>query len=64
MSGFLKEFKEFAMRGNVLDLAVGIIIGAAVGCLVNTHRHDLILPPHRHPVGRCDLCTPPTAGPD
>jgi large conductance mechanosensitive channel len=41
----LKEFKEFAMRGNVLDLAVGIIIGAAFGTIVNSLVNDVIMPP-------------------
>jgi large conductance mechanosensitive channel len=41
----LKEFKEFAMRGNVLDLAVGIIIGAAFGKIVSSLVDDVIMPP-------------------
>jgi len=41
----LKEFKEFAMRGNVLDMAVGIIIGAAFGKIVSSLVNDLIMPP-------------------
>ncbi len=41
----LKEFKEFAMRGNVIDLAVGIIIGAAFGAIVNALVNDIIMPP-------------------
>src|SRR5215218_1889703 len=41
----LKEFKEFAMRGNVLDMAVGIIIGAAFGTIVNSLVTDVIMPP-------------------
>lgn len=40
----LKEFKEFAMRGNVIDLAVGVIIGAAFGQIVNSAVKDLIMP--------------------
>jgi large conductance mechanosensitive channel len=40
----LKEFKEFAMRGNVIDLAVGVIIGAAFGQIVNSIVKDLIMP--------------------
>jgi large conductance mechanosensitive channel len=40
-----KEFKEFAMRGNVLDLAVGIIIGAAFGKIVSSLVDDIIMPP-------------------
>jgi large conductance mechanosensitive channel len=41
----LKEFKEFAMRGNVLDMAVGIIIGAAFGQIVNSFVNDVLMPP-------------------
>jgi large conductance mechanosensitive channel len=40
----LKEFKEFALRGNVMDLAVGVIIGAAFGTIVNSIVNDLIMP--------------------
>jgi len=41
----LKEFKEFAMRGNVVDLAIGIIIGAAFGKIVSSFVNDVIMPP-------------------
>ena len=41
----LKEFKEFAMRGNVIDLAVGVIIGAAFGKIVSSLVEDIIMPP-------------------
>jgi len=41
----LKEFKEFAMRGNVVDMAVGIIIGAAFGTIVKSLVADVIMPP-------------------
>jgi large conductance mechanosensitive channel len=41
----LKEFKAFAMRGNVLDMAVGIIIGAAFGTIVSSLVNDIIMPP-------------------
>jgi large conductance mechanosensitive channel len=41
----LKEFKEFAMRGNVMDMAVGIIIGAAFGKIVSSLVDDVIMPP-------------------
>src|SRR5437870_1663784 len=41
----LKEFKEFAMRGNVIDMAVGIIIGAAFGKIVTSVVNDIIMPP-------------------
>ncbi|RVU02619.1 large-conductance mechanosensitive channel protein MscL [Mucilaginibacter limnophilus] len=43
--GFVKEFKEFAMRGNVVDLAVGVIIGAAFGSIVTSLVNDVIMPP-------------------
>jgi large conductance mechanosensitive channel len=43
--GLLREFKEFAMKGNVIDLAVGIIIGAAFGKIVNSLVADVIMPP-------------------
>ncbi len=45
MSKFLKEFKDFAMRGNVVDMAVGIIIGAAFGKIVTSLVEDIIMPP-------------------
>jgi len=41
----VKEFKEFAMRGNVVDMAVGIIIGAAFGKIVSSLVNDVIMPP-------------------
>jgi len=41
----LKEFKEFAMRGNVVDMAVGIVIGAAFGTIINSLVSDIIMPP-------------------
>lgn len=40
----LKEFKEFALRGNVMDLAVGVIIGGAFGTIVNSVVNDMIMP--------------------
>lgn len=40
-----KEFKEFALRGNVIDMAVGIIIGASFGTIVNSLVNDIIMPP-------------------
>ncbi|MFZ1386271.1 MAG: large-conductance mechanosensitive channel protein MscL [Thiolinea sp.] len=42
---FLSEFKEFAMRGNVVDLAVGVVIGAAFGKIVSSLVSDIIMPP-------------------
>jgi large conductance mechanosensitive channel len=41
---FIKEFKEFAVKGNVIDMAVGIIIGSAFGKIVNSVINDLIMP--------------------
>lgn len=44
MSGFMQEFKEFALKGNVMDLAVGVIIGGAFGKIVDSVVGDLIMP--------------------
>jgi large conductance mechanosensitive channel len=43
--GFFKEFKDFAMRGNVMDMAVGVIIGGAFGKIVSSLVNDIIMPP-------------------
>ena len=51
----LKEFKEFAMRGNVLDMAVGIIVGAAFGQVVNSFVQDVLMPPIGRLVGHVDF---------
>jgi large conductance mechanosensitive channel len=51
----LKEFKEFAMRGNVLDMAVGIIIGAAFGKIVSSLVDDIIMPPVGRALGHVDF---------
>jgi large conductance mechanosensitive channel len=51
----LKEFKEFAMRGSVLDLAVGVIIGAAFGKVVSSLVDDVIMPPLGRLVGKVDF---------
>jgi large conductance mechanosensitive channel len=51
----LKEFKEFAMRGNVLDMAVGIIIGAAFGKIVSSLVDDMIMPPVGRVLGHVDF---------
>jgi len=50
----LKEFKEFAMRGNVMDLAVGVIIGAAFGKIVTSLVEDVLMPPIGQLVGKVD----------
>ncbi len=51
----LKEFKEFAMRGNVVDMAVGIIIGAAFGTIVKSLVADIIMPPIGLLLGNVDF---------
>jgi large conductance mechanosensitive channel len=51
----LKEFKEFAMRGNVLDMAVGIIIGAAFGKIVSSLVDDVLMPPIGKVLGNMDF---------
>ncbi|MEW6053466.1 MAG: large-conductance mechanosensitive channel protein MscL [Nitrospirota bacterium] len=51
----LKEFKEFAMRGNVVDMAVGIIIGAAFGTIVNSLVSDIMMPPIGILLGNVDF---------
>jgi large conductance mechanosensitive channel len=51
----LKEFKDFAMRGNVVDMAVGIIIGAAFGTIVNSMVNDIIMPPIGLLLGNVDF---------
>jgi len=51
----LKEFKEFAMRGNVIDMAVGIIIGAAFGKIVSSFVADILMPPLGLLLGKVDF---------
>jgi len=51
----LKEFKEFALRGNVIDMAVGIIIGAAFGTIVKSLVDDVIMPPIGLALGGVDF---------
>jgi large conductance mechanosensitive channel len=51
----LKEFKEFAMRGNVVDMAVGIIIGAAFGKIITSLVTDIIMPPIGLVLGHVDF---------
>jgi large conductance mechanosensitive channel len=51
----LKEFKEFAMRGNVLDMAIGIIIGAAFGKIVSSFVSDILMPPIGLVLGRVNF---------
>ncbi len=51
----LKEFKEFAMRGNVIDLAVGVAIGAAFGKIVSSLVDDILMPPIGRLLGHVDF---------
>ncbi|AJE04145.1 large-conductance mechanosensitive channel protein MscL [Geobacter pickeringii] len=51
----LKEFKEFAMKGNVIDLAVGIIIGGAFGKIVTSFVNDILMPPLGLLLGKMDF---------
>jgi large conductance mechanosensitive channel len=51
----LKDFREFIMRGNVVDMAVGIIIGVAFGTIVNSLVRDIIMPPISLALGRVDF---------
>lgn len=51
----LKEFKEFAMRGNVLDMAIGIVIGASFGAIVSSLVADVIMPPIGLLLGNIDF---------
>ena len=53
--GMMKEFKEFAVKGNVIDMAVGIIIGAAFGKIVSSFVADVIMPPIGLLVGGIDF---------
>ena len=50
-----KEFKEFAMKGNVLDMAVGIVIGAAFGGIVTSFVNDVLMPPLGKLIGHADF---------
>jgi large conductance mechanosensitive channel len=51
----LKEFKEFAMRGNVVDLAIGVIIGAAFGKIITSLVNDVLMPPIGLLLGNVDF---------
>ena len=51
----LKEFRDFAMRGNVIDLAFGVIIGVAFGAIVNSLVNDIIMPPIGFATGGLDF---------
>ncbi len=53
--GIVKEFKEFVTKGNVIDLAVGVIIGAAIGTIVTSLVNDVIMPPIGYLLGGVDF---------
>ncbi len=53
--GFIKEFRDFAVRGNVVDMAVGIIIGAAFGKIVSSLVNDVMMPPLGVIIGGLDF---------
>lgn len=55
IKNFFNEFKKFAMRGNVMDMAVGIIIGAAFGKIVDSMVKDIIMPPIGLLLGKVDF---------
>lgn len=67
---FVKEFKEFISRGNVVDLAVGVIIGGAFGAIVNSLVKDVVMPPIGYLTSGIDFSTikyviqPAVLGPD
>ena len=53
--GMMKEFKEFALKGNVVDMAVGVIIGGAFGGIVGSLINDIIMPPVGLALGKVDF---------
>ncbi len=53
--GMLKEFKDFALRGNVVDMAVGVVIGAAFGKIVSSMVNNIIMPPLGYILGGIDF---------
>ncbi len=55
MSGMLKEFRDFAVKGNVIDMAVGVIIGAAFGKIVGSLVSDILMPPIGRIMGGADF---------
>lgn len=55
IKSFIKEFKEFAIKGNVIDMAVGIIIGGAFSPIVNSLVKDIIMPPIGYILGNVDF---------
>ncbi|MGV3525225.1 MAG: large conductance mechanosensitive channel protein MscL [Candidatus Sericytochromatia bacterium] len=55
MGNFVQEFKDFAMRGNVLDLAVGVVIGGAFNKIVTSFTNDILMPPIGLLLGKVDF---------
>ncbi len=55
MAGIVQEFKQFALKGNVMDMAVGIIIGAAFGKIVDSVVKDVMMPPLGYVIGGIDF---------
>ena len=53
--GLLKDFRDFALKGNVIDLAIGVIIGAAFGGIVNSLVSDVLMPPIGKVAGNLDF---------
>jgi large conductance mechanosensitive channel len=51
----LKEFREFALKGNAVDLAIGVVVGAAFGAIVNSLVNDIIMPPFGKLIGGADF---------
>ena len=54
-TGFIQEFKDFAMRGNIIDMAIGIIIGIAFGAIFTSIVNDIIMPPIGLLLGKVDF---------
>ncbi len=57
LKNFFKEFKEFAIKGSVVDLAVGVIIGAALGKVITSLVNDILMPPIGWLIGRVDFAS-------
>ena len=55
VSGFLQEFRAFAMRGNVIDMAIGVVIGTAFGKITSSLVADVIMPPLGILIGKVDF---------
>ncbi len=53
--GFLQEFREFALKGNALDMAVGLVLGAAFNKIVNSIVNDILMPPLGFAIGGVDF---------